>query len=364
MELQGIKNLGLSSITRQVQTGRTNADGTPETKTVTYKRGDPELDAYEAEVKKQFEKKQHDMWFGENGMPKNLVSYAMWSRCEPKITQPLFDSFERFYRGIDDEKSVEQTMSSLVANLKGYYTDQGYNPEEFMPSLIEDVYDIARMGNIRGVGIASLNESRALDTANRGFQRESKDSVYYNSDFYYSSEEMKGTLVSLTKKIATKYGVDPAKLELPTSYPEGDVRKGIYSSYNTIVAGDAFNKRRIGWMLDETMVPPKGLRFFYQGNTNGTNTLVPTLSAPRYDDGDSNFDGVVQIWYGDWSFTGRVPVRKNSYLYPISVNMFDAVTMNHPGEVPGEIVPFLKNWDFFDPGTSSLYEGTHTRKLP
>ncbi len=364
MEMQGIKNLSLSGITRQIQTGRMDPDGKPETDTVTYKKGDPGFDTYEAKMKQQAQDRQHDMWFGDNGMPKDLVSYATWSRCEPKLTQPLANSFERLYRGVDGEKAVENAMSDLVADLRGYYVGQGYDPEKFMPKLIEDVYDIARMENIRGVGTASWYESRPLDLAYSGYQRDSKDSVYYNSDFYYRSEEVKGTLLEVTKTIASKYGVDAAKLDLPENYPEGDLRKGIYSSYNTIVAERAFNDVRIGWMLDETMVPPKGLRFFYQGNSNGENSLVPALSAPKDDDGRCKFDGVLQIWSGDWSFTGRVPVRTDSSRYPISVNMYDAVEMNKPDEIPGEIVPFLKNWDFFSRWSSSQYGNSHERILP
>lgn len=362
MDVTGLK-IRPGSVTRHVETGRTLPDGKPETTAVTYKKGDPEFDAWWSESQKRGKEQFHNMWFDSSGMPKNLAVHASTALLNPHLTRPVAESYERLYRGTGDERGVETAVTELVTNLRGFYMEQGYEPEQFMPKLIEDVYNIARMETVRGAGIASWQESRPLDTANSGFRRDSKNSIYYNADLYYRSEEMKGALPDLMKNIAVKYGVDPAQLDLPEDYPEGDLRKGIYSSYNTIVADGAFNDKRIGWMLDETMKPPRGLRFFYQGNTNGMNTLVPTLFAPREDGGESKFDGVLQIWYGDWSFTGRVPVRKNSYLYPASVNMFDAVMMNHAGDVPDEIIPSLKNWDFFDPGTSSLYQAAHTRKL-
>lgn len=363
MEIEGLKVHGWTSLTRHVKTSRTAPDGTPETKTVTYNKGDPELDAYNAEMKERGEKQYHDMWLREDDTPRNYVMFASTRLGVPKIMQPLGEAFERFYRGMDDEKAVESKLSGLVAQLRGFCVEQGYDPAEFMPRMLEDVYEIARLDNIRGAGVASWYESRPLDLAYTSYKRDSKDSIYYNSDFYFRSEEMKGTLLEMTKSIAAKYGVDASTLDLPTRYEGDDLRRGIYSSYNTLVAEKAFNDTRIGWMLDETMVPPKGLRFFYQGNSNGTNTLVPTLSAPRYDEGRCAFDGLLQVWYGDWSFTGRVPVRMDR-AYPISVNMYDAVEMNKPGEIPEEIVPFLKNWDFFSLGWSSEYIASHTRILP
>lgn len=122
------------------------------------------------------------------------------------------------------------------------------------------------------------------------------------------------------------------------------------------------NTMHMGSIIDETMAPPRGFRFFYRGNESGNDRIVPTLLAPRSEPGDA-FDGVLQVWYGEWSFTGRVPVRQNPHLYPTSVNMLDVVTDADPTGTPDEIKDFLGNFDFFTVYLSGRYADSHPRKI-
>ena len=122
----------------------------------------------------------------------------------------------------------------------------------------------------------------------------------------------------------------------------------------------ARNDAHVGSMIDEALAPPEGFRFFYKGNANGTNLVVPTLDAPR-DEMEAAFDGVLQAWFGDWSFMGRVPVRQNPDKYPTSVNMFDVINNVDPGGVPSEITNFLQNFDFFSQYMSGYYTKEHPR---
>jgi len=170
---------------------------------------------------------------------------------------------------------------------------------------------------------------------------------------------MKTDLQDIARNIGAKYGVSASELELPTTYPEGDLRKGIYSSYNTYVNEKARNQNLVGNMIDETMVPPKEFRFFYKRTSTQIAATLPPLPGEQ----GTKCDGVLQVWYGDWSFIGRVPFWQNPKVNPISINMYDIISRSDSAEAPQEIVGFLKNLDFFTPAVSRLYKNSHPRKL-
>lgn len=171
---------------------------------------------------------------------------------------------------------------------------------------------------------------------------------------------MKGTLLDSARTIGDQYGVH--KLDLPTEHADGDVRKGIYSSYNTFVSNSARNSSCRGCMIDERMKPPEGFRLFYKGNDSGVNIYSLEIGAG---DGtaESLFDGVLQVWCGDWSFTGRVPVRMDATKYPVSVNMLDVIRKS--GQTySNQISFFLESFDFHTFFNSETYQNMHARKLP
>lgn len=168
---------------------------------------------------------------------------------------------------------------------------------------------------------------------------------------------MKGTLQDIARKIGAKYGV--TDLNLATDYPDGDLRKGNYSSYNTTISDRMHNDCRIGNILDETMAPPKGFKFFYKANEGGSDPFVPQLPAARQEP-YAAFDSFLSISYESWSFTGRVPVRMDATQFPSSVNMFDVVSKSSSIDVPREIGAFLKNFDIVQSGR---YMAFHPRKL-
>lgn len=350
----------LLSITRPVSV----PDGTQEagkTPTATYYEGDPEFDTYQAECRAHADNMSR-MISQENGLPKNFFSIGSEGTAQSgaMLAVQVGNAFASFYRGEIDEKALETSLANTVADLRSSYIAKGFSEEEFMPQLLEDLYEISRLYNIRGAGEASWYEGRALSAEQYGSTEHLDNFIYYNSDYYYRSEEMKGTLKEMIQKLAKQYDVDPSALNLSDEYPDGDIRKGVYSSYNTIVNSYAREQHHIGNMIDETMIPPRGFRFLYCGNESGTNPMVSKLSAPR-DEPEAFFDGVLQIWYGDWSFTGRVPVRQNHYQFPISVNMFDVVNAGSKTPIPTEITDFLHNMDFFTTTQSQTYAQSHPR---
>lgn len=340
-----------------VSIGRTvtkpSADGKETVKEkATYVRGDPEFDAYESAMKAKIPT-------GEITLPKNFMGPD--AQCSSgsvfQLTDDIDNAFELYYRGYGSTDEIEKTLSRVVADIRSTYTDMGFDPNEFTGKLIEDVYDVARLFNIGAAGEASWYEGRPIAAAHNGHDRNTTNWVYYNADYYYASEEMKGTLQDIVRKIGAKYGV--TDLNLSTDYPDGDVRKGIYTSYNTQISNRLRNDCRRGNLIDETMAPPKGLKFFYM-DKEGSDPCVHMLPGPK-NDPYAAFDSFLSVSYGDWSFTGRVPVRMDATKFPISVNMFDVVNRGTGGKFPQEIRSFLQNVDFFSMIQSGPYMRSHPR---
>lgn len=352
MKVDGTEGIRVqqSMATRYVKT----SDG--ETQTVTYRPGDSGFEdcLQVGGVRK---------WLFDRGTPIPL-NFMMDGIGKDGVSGPFLGkrmdkAFQQYHRGISDEKTLEKEISDIVAGFRSTYVDMGCDPDEFMPQLLSDVYNRAKISNIIGASICSARDGRALAAQYNGSDRNSRDVIYYDAKYYYQTEEMKTTLRESILRIGENYGI--TNLELSGTEPNDPVAKSIYSSYNTRINEEARQNLLIGNMIDESMAPPRDFRFFYKGNDDGMNIYSSQLTAGK--DSESHFDGVLHVWYGDWSFNSLVPVRMDATKYPVSVNMYDVVAGSGK-EIPSKIIPALKNFDFFTMIQSGNYFKNHPRKLP
>lgn len=321
---------------------------------VTYYRGDPEFD--------RFEHAYDDIRYrplDERGLPKNFVGPGSvgTSTSGLNLGHEILDTFDAYYRGQTDFSAVEQKMADVVEDLKQSYEKQGFDSADFMQDLIQDVYTLARLANVRGASSASDKDGRQILKGYCKPGQYSGEWIYYDAKYYYQSEAMKTSLQDISWRLADKYGV--TELDLPTSYPEGDVRKGIYENYNAAINKKMREDGHIGNFLDESFVPPEDFHLFYRlhgGNISNT----PPLPAPTNDPEGLTDDSLLVVWCKDWSFMGKVPVRQNAVLYPPSVNAYDSVR-HFTSNIPPDIAAVLKNIDFYAQNRGSEYESTHPR---
>ena len=139
-KLEGIKLVGVG------ETVQTPDGGTQQ---VIYREGDPEFEAYLAEAQ-------------EITLPRNFMSFGVGKdgTTGTQMARQISSTFDQYYAGTADEKTLEGVMSDIVENLRSSYVEKGFDPDEFMPKLLRDVYDIARMDNIHGAGDQSWRDSR------------------------------------------------------------------------------------------------------------------------------------------------------------------------------------------------------------
>ena len=345
----------LQSITRSIETPQG-------TKCVTYQQGTPDFDNYLSESSELREKMKHlkSVEGDSEHVPKNFLAFGVEGKTGNSLdrTRQMTKIFNQYHSGEVSAADVKDTLSAIIADLRETYTEMGFDPAEFTPQLLRNVYDTARLDNICGAFTAGWYDSCPLAAKYNGHDGNTKDWIYYDAKYYHSSETMKGELQDMIQEIGEAYGV--SDLELPITYPKGDLRETIYTSYNTFINYKAREQLYIGNMIDENMVPPKDFRFFYKGNTSGTNIYPDSLPPDGL--GSDIFDGVLHVWYGDWSFTGRVPVG-GSVSDPLCINMYDLIR-SKTDRIPGEITSVLKNFDCHSMVQSWRYTSSHPRQLP
>lgn len=339
--------LGVKEFTRTV----TTPDGKKER--VTYHEGDPEFDAYVETQRKQLEP----------ALPIDFVSFGQGKSGAHgwQLKGQIRDKFDQYYAGEADMKDLERTISDVVSDLRSNYADQGFDPDEFMEDLLLDVYNVARTSVITGAYNQGWLDSRSLAAQYNGHDGNTKDTIYYDAKYYYQSEDMKAALPEMFQRIGQRFGVPD--LEVPTKYPDGSLLEKMYTSYNTYVNWNARNSFVCGGnMLDEGMVPPKDFKFFYKAsdayNSQPRCTLVSEDSPSPVPN-----NGVLHVWYGDWSLISRIPAQEDAEQFPRSVSMYDVVS-KHCSDISEEIIPILKNFEFFSTTQKKAYLETHPRKLP
>ena len=64
----------------------------------------------------------------------------------------------------------------------------------------------------------SAVDARKMAAYYNGDDRNSKDFIYYDTDLYYQSEEMKGTILEMIQRTGKKYGFPD--VDFPEGYPE------------------------------------------------------------------------------------------------------------------------------------------------
>jgi len=165
-------------------------------------------------------------------------------------------------------------------------------------------------------------------------------------------------LQEISWKLAEQHGV--TELNLPTSYPDKDPRKGLYENYNAAINDRMRNDQHIGNFLAEDFVPPKDFHFFYR-MYGGVGPKVPPLPAPTNDIEGHHDDSLLVVWTKNWSFMGRVPTRMNPVLYPASVNAYETVR-RAVSNIPPDIAAVLQNMDFYAQNRGQEYESTHPRQ--
>lgn len=266
-----------------------------------------------------------------------------------RLRNQLPPMFHQYFEGNIDKESVLRTLDHAVSDLVAYYGGKDFDPADITQDILEDLYTVCRIEMVNEAHGVSYVEGRQV-TQEMG---SASFTVYYNSDYYYKTEDLIDTVHDHFEALSIKYGCGP--MELERDFPEGDIRNTRYASYNSYF--NASLRGNGGSMIDWTMPPPKNFKMFYDTNNQGLNRYPESMGIGAPDE-PSLFDSAVYIQYGDWTFAHRVPVRKDPTQYPISVHLMDVIYKSGKN-YPAEIRAFLDNFDFFATNIGKEYTDAH-----
>lgn len=269
-----------------------------------------------------------------------------------RLHNQLPPMFYEYASGNIDKESVLRALDHAVSDIVAYWGDKGLDPADITQDILQDVYECYRIDMVSSMSSASYVEGKevAKEMGCTGF------TVYYNSDYYYKSEDLIDTVHDHFEALSVKYGCGP--MELPRDFPKGDIRNTRYASYNTGV--NSALRGAGGSMIDWTIPPPKGFKMLFDSNCMGLNQYPPSMGEEIPGE-PSLFDSAVHIQYQGWSFSHRLPTRMDPTRYPVSVHLMDVIRSSGKG-YPKELEALLDNFDFYAINVGKLYTDAHPLK--
>lgn len=196
-----------------------------------------------------------------SGLP---IDY-FWKKFGTNIYKKVNNLFKDYYNNKLSESDIIEEFISYSKELRIYQTQlgntSGINKVDNQ-QMILDMYELFQARNAgTAVGVCK-QEGEKLAKQYHGGQREW---TYYNSDYYYKTEDMREVLRNAAKQVAKEWDIE---------IEEADFK--ICEKESTVIGGLDFNS---GWkvaaeqtyrctMLNPQDVPPKNFTFYFQEHRN------------------------------------------------------------------------------------------------
>lgn len=189
--------------------------------------------------------------------------------------------------------------------------------------------------------------------------------LYYNSDYYYMSEDAIGAIDEKTLSYAKQNGME--EFEIPDYKAMGWHQ---YNNFNSVFSGNTNGRWELevfhdNYILDYNMVPPKGFRWFYQsGGSAGGDVREISYSDGyhEYYSDYSKFDPTNHLTATTWAAytdsSGKLNYISTDFnLGSIGKDLYHlSELLNFPGGKNQEIAEvnrFIKNFRVFPQGYCS-----------
>lgn len=215
-------------------------------------------------------------------MPKSIFGESYGYQMQKDIAGCM----RQYYAGELSDEDVKSFFQDCCSAMRVRHSQMrhttGVNVED-NTQIVSQVYEIFAKENQRAARNANYEEGLKI---NRQYGANSlQDCCYYNADYYYQCEDTRDLLRGIAADMAEQWELPPIDTD--------EIER---NSKFTLDGGFDFNS---GWnfiyrnqvsrssMEDETMVPPKGFKFFYKASGGDSGV----------DKGIDN--GIVRFWVGE-----------------------------------------------------------------
>lgn len=227
-------------------------------------------------------------------------AYELFAEDREAVRE-ILDLFEGFYSG---SKSIEDVMAEFDI-LVGKIHELDYEMNvaakedtEHYGKIVSSVYQRFKFHLVQQAFCANHTEGKQI--ADQYGMPGNRNFAYYNSDYYYKSEEIDDLLIQHASNMLKDAGTE---MPLNTKMANPD-----FESFNAYMKHWTLYECRQGDIIDVDMKPPRGFVFLYK-ESRYTQEEVDAMGGQLVDRNSTSFDGLLRVTYGKRSVEGNVNLR-------------------------------------------------------
>lgn len=256
------------------------------------------------------------------------------------------DLFKGYYSGEKTIEDVKKEFDELVEKIQELDAEMGVadkDDAEHYGKIVSDVYHRFKMMSVQNAFSANQKEGKIL--ADQYGNPGKRNFIYYNSDYYYKSEEINDLLAQHASKKLEDAGTK-SELRTNTLNPS-------YENFNAFMKHWVRYECFMGDIVDTDMKPPKGFTFLYKEDRY-TQAEIDTMADKIAKSNSTAFDGLLKVSYGNWSAEGNVNLK-----YDISeakgFSVFELLERFADIEDDDLLNRFMNNFNIHRTGYNGIY---------
>lgn len=209
------------------------------------------------------------------GMPGSIFGDKFGHEMQKEIAGYM----ETYYAGEAGKEDIEKYFYECCTSMRVYLSQTRRttgNDEKDNTQIISQIYEMFAKENQRKANYANHQEGLKVNDE-YGANNQAANSCYYNSDYYYQWEEMRGLLKDMTQKMSEKWSV-------PTIDTEDVEKKSKLTLDGNFDFNSGWNyhfrlQHSCGRIEDESFVPPEKFEMYYRVNSNNSGLGLLTIWA-------------------------------------------------------------------------------------
>jgi hypothetical protein len=253
---------------------------------------------------------------------------------EYNLSLMIESMFQEFYSGNITVEDIREEFDSTVRKIQSFDVEQGIassDDAEHYGKILSDVLRSFKQHSVSAANTINRREGKAI--SNQYGDGPSRNFLYYNSNYYYMSEDINNYTLDHAKNIA-----DNAGTVLNTEKSKY-INQDIYENFNTFWDRYTQLELRLGNMIDLELKPPKDFTIFYKENRYSN---IEKRSMGSCFLNTNIFNGILKVSYGNWNIESDVHL-KYSRSALAGKSAFELLSNFTSRDVDDITIQFLKN---------------------
>lgn len=269
------------------------------------------------------------------GMPGSIFGDANGHEVRKQIVDQMYD----YYLGKIPKNELLDKVKDICKDMRVYQAQSrhtsGCDKKDNL-QILKELYELFQKQNVNNAAAVCFEKGENLALQNGGTRRDNW--VYYDSDYYYESEEMREELRRVFSEMAQEWETDVPDF----TYIEENTHYSLDGKmdFNSVWNWMAMNRYDCT-ISNYKEAPPKNFSFFYQETKHSKYDNLSPLERQK---------GIVQIIYGDRTWKLDVPFNNSLVLGNIK-EKFNAKELLldyfNQEKLDSELLSYLEKFDVF-----------------